>query len=186
LSRLKSSTVSVWGSRFIISAIIQGAIITLLTLLSVAVQLMLSSINIIQYLSLTFEGASKWVFFGFIVYLILTVAIAVTAVFYNHLETHMRKKIGGFMTILAWTHLLGMNVGGTTIAITMIFAGLMGSGILGVITSGGSASAVANNAVLVQYIPSIATFAAILAIGVIAGGIAFISTYLQKNPLPTD
>jgi hypothetical protein len=147
---------------------------------------MLSSINIIQYLSLTFEGASKWVFFGFIVYLILTVAIAVTAVFYNHLETHMRKRIGRFRTILAWTHLLGMNVGGTAIAITMIFAGLMGSGILGVITNGGSATAVANNAVLVQYIPSIATFAAILAIGVIAGGIAFISTYLQKNPLSTE
>jgi hypothetical protein len=186
-SGLSTPTASVWGSRFIISAIIQGAIITSLTLLSVAAQLFLfSSTNIIQYLSLSFDGASKWVFFGFIVYLILTVAIAVTAVFYNHLETHMRKKIGGFKKILAWTHLLGMNVGGTAIAVTMIFAGLMGSGILGVITSGGSASAVANNGVLVQYIPSIATFAAILAIGVITGGIAFISTYLQKNPLPTE
>jgi hypothetical protein len=190
-SALSTPTESVWGSRFIISAIIQGAIITLLTLLSVAVQSLFSSAtNIIQYLSLSFDGASKWVFFGFIVYLILIVAIAVTAVFYNHLETHMRKKSGGFKKILAWTHLLGMNVGGTAIAITMIFAGLMGSGILGVITAGGSASAVAklapNNGVLVQFIPPIATFAAILAIGVIAGGIAFISTYLQKNLLPTE
>jgi hypothetical protein len=186
-----TATTSVWASRFIISAIIQGAIITTLTVLSVTGQLLFSSaINIIQYLSLSFDGPSKWVFFGFIVYLILTVAIAVTAVFYNHLETHMRKNIRGSKKILAWTHLLGMNVGGTAVAITMIFAGLIGSGILGVITGGGSASAVAklapNNGIMVQFIPPIAVFATILAIGVIAGGIAFITTYLQKHPLSTD
>ncbi len=178
-------TIGLWGSRFIISAIIQGAIITGLTILSVTVQLLLiSSINIIQYLSLSFDGPSKWVFFGFIVYLILTVAIAVTAVFYDHLETQMRRDIRRFKTAFAWTHLIAMNVGGTAVAITMIFAGLMGSGILGVITGGGTASAVAklapNNGIMVQFIPPIAIFAAILAIGVIAGGVTFITTYLQK------
>jgi len=35
-----------------------------------------------------------------------------------------------------------MNVGGTAITLTMIFAGLAGSGILGVITSGGGVSAI--------------------------------------------
>jgi hypothetical protein len=91
-----------------------------------------------------------------IIYLILTVGIAVTAVFDKHLETHLRKKIREFKTILAWTHFLDMNVGGTAVAITMICAGLIGSGILGVITSGGSASAVAklapNNAIMVRFI----------------------------------
>ncbi|MGB8935393.1 MAG: hypothetical protein WCC17_09850 [Candidatus Nitrosopolaris sp.] len=47
-------------------------------------------------------------------------------------------------------------IGGTAIAITMIFAGLIDSGILAVITSGGSASAVAklapnNSAIYLSY-----------------------------------
>lgn len=88
------SSISTWGNRFIIAAIIQGAIITGLTLLIVAIQLSFSSsINIIQFLSLSFEGPAKWFFLGYIFYLILVVAIAVTAVFYNHLEINMGKRI---------------------------------------------------------------------------------------------
>ena len=97
----------------------------------------------------------------------------------------MGKSISGFRKLLAWIHLIGMNVGGTVITLTMIFAGLIGSGIFNVITSGGSASAVAgltpNNAIMVQFIPPIAAFAGLLSIGVIAGGITYIATYLQKN-----
>ena len=179
-------TTSIWGNRFIIAAIIQGAIITGLTLLIVAIQLLFSStINIIQFLSLSFEGPAKWFFLGYIFYMILVVAIAVTAVFYNHLEINMTKRISRFRKVLAWIHLIGMNVGGTAITLTMIFAGLIGSGILGVITSGASASAVAkltpNNAIMAQFIPPIATFAGLLSIGVIAGGITYIVTYLQKE-----
>src|SRR5438874_13183408 len=133
----------VWSNRFIISAIIQGAIITGLTILIVSIQLLFSSkINIIQFLSLSFEGPAKWFFLGYIFYMILVVAIAVTAVFYNHLEINMGKKVRRSKTVLAWIHLIGMNVGGTAITLTMIFAGLIGSGIFSVITSGGSSSAV--------------------------------------------
>ena len=97
----------------------------------------------------------------------------------------MGKRIRGFRAVLAWIHLIGMNVGGTAITISMIFAGLIGSGIFGVITSGGGASAVAkltsNPAVMVQFIPPIAAFAGLLSVGVIAGGVTYIATYLQKN-----
>jgi hypothetical protein len=117
--------------------------------------------------------------------MILVVAIAVTAVFYYHLEISMGKRIRGLKAVLAWIHLIGMNVGGTTVTMTMIFAGLIGSGILGVITSGGSPSAVSqlksNDAIMVQFITPIAVFAGILSIGVISGGITYILTYLQKT-----
>ena len=182
-----SSLVSVWGNRFIISAIIQGAIITGFTIVVVSIQILFSSsINIIQFLSLSFEGPAKWFFLGYIFYMILVVAIAVTAVFYNHLEINMGKKIRGFKSVLAWIHLIGMNIGGTALTMTMIFAGLIGSGILGVITSGGdSASAVSqlrpNIAIMVQFITPIASFAGILSIGVISGGITYILTYLKKQ-----
>src|SRR6185503_13862380 len=150
----------VWSNRFIISAIIQGAIITGLTISIVSIQLLFSSkINIIQFLSLSFEGPAKWFFLGYIFYLILVVAIAVTAVFYNHLEVYMGKQIRGFRSVLAWIHIVGMNVGGAATTIAMIFAGLAGSGIIGAILGGGDHALQPNVAIMEQFINPIAAFA---------------------------
>jgi hypothetical protein len=171
---------SPWSNRFIIAAIVQGAAITGLTLALVAAQLLASGTNIIQLLSLSFEGPAKWFFLGYIFYLILVVAIAVTAVFYNHLEVSMGRQIKGFRSALAWTHLVGMNVGGAATTIAMIFAGLAGSGILGV-TLGGNELLQPNAAIMDQFVPVIAAFTVLLSIGVLAGGLAYIMTYLQKN-----
>src|SRR5919201_2149367 len=143
-------TSSIWSNRFIIAAIAQGAVITVLTLSIVTAQLLVSGINIIQFLSLSFEGPAKWFFLGYIFYLILVVAIAVTAVFYNHLEVGMGRQIKGFRSVLAWIHFVGMNVGGAATTIAMIFAGLAGSGILDVIL-GRSNSAQPNVAILDQF-----------------------------------
>ena len=175
----------VWSNRFIISAIIQGAIITGLTISIVSIQLLFSSkMNIIQFLSLSFEGPAKWFFLGYIFYMILVVAIAVTATFYHHLEIDMRKNIRGFKTILAWIHLVGMNVGGAATTLTMVFAGLIGSGILSVITGGASTSVSQlqpNVGVMIQFISPISAFAGLLSIGVLSGDITYIITYLQKS-----
>lgn len=108
------------------------------------------------------------------------VAIAVTAVFYNHLEVGMGRQIRGFRSVLAWIHLVGMNIGGAATTIAMIFAGLAGSGILDVILSGGD-SLQPNVAIMEQFINPIAAFAGLLSVGVLAGGIAYITTYLRKG-----
>ena len=114
-------------------------------------------------------------------------AIAVTATFYHHLEIDMRKSIHGFKSVLAWIHLVGMNVGGGATTLTMIFAGLMGSGILSVITSGASTSSAPqlqpNVGIMVQFISPISAFAGLLSVGVISGGIVYIATYLQKSDI---
>ncbi|MGI0047999.1 MAG: hypothetical protein ACREAW_00520 [Nitrososphaera sp.] len=170
---------SAWSNRFIIAAIVQGAAITGLTLAFVAAQMLASGANIIQFLSLSFEGPAKWFFLGYIFYLILVVAIAVTAVFYNHLEVGMGRQIRGFRSVLAWIHLAGMNVGGAATTIAMIFAGLAGSGVLGVILGGSGSQP--NVAIMEQFVPVIAAFTGLLSVGVIAGGLAYITTYLQKN-----
>ena len=174
-----------WGNRFILSAIIQGAVITILTLIIVGFQLTISNINIIQYLSLTFDGPSKWFFLGYILYLILIVAIAVTAVFYLHLEIHMGKKITGLKSVLAGIHLLGMNIGGAGTTIVMIYAGLAGSGILDIVlkgTTSGLGSTINSNVdIMVQFILPIAGFAGLLSIGVISGGLTYIMTFFQKT-----
>ena len=174
-----------WGNRFILSAIIQGAVITILTLTIVGFQLTISNINIIQYLSLTFDGPSKWFFLGYIFYLILIVAIAVTAVFYIHLEIHMDKKITGLRSVLAGIHLLGMNIGGAGTTIVMIYAGLAGLGILDIVlngtTSGISSTINSNVDIMVQFILPISGFAGLLSIGVISGGLTYITTFFQKS-----
>src|ERR671922_1976129 len=113
-----------WSNRFIIAAIVQGAVITGLTLAFVAAQMLTSGTNIIQFLSLSFEGPAKWIFLGYIFYMILVVAIAITAVFYSHLEVGMDRRIRGFRSFLAWVHLVGMNIGARATTTTMIFAGL--------------------------------------------------------------
>src|SRR3989442_5808083 len=99
---------SVWSNRFIIAAIVQGAVITGLTLVIVAAQMLTSGTNIIQFLSLSFEGPAKWFFLGYIFYLILVVAIAVTAVFFKHLEMGMGKENPGIKAVLSWVNFLGM------------------------------------------------------------------------------
>src|SRR5918995_2311209 len=125
-----------WGNRFIIAAIIQGGIITGMALSTVAFQLLTKDVDIIQFLSLSFEGPAKWFFIGIILYLILVVAIATTAVFYNHLEINLKRKFSKVSNILAWIHLLGMNIGGPGATILMIFAGLAGSGVLSLFIEG--------------------------------------------------
>jgi hypothetical protein len=49
-----------------VSAIFQGAVITLLTASFIGMQLLFSSVNIIQLLSLSFEGLAKWIFLGYV------------------------------------------------------------------------------------------------------------------------
>jgi len=169
-----------WANRFLKSAIIQGAVITLLTVLFISIQLLLSSnINIIQFLSLSFEGPAKWIFLGYIFYMILIVAIATTAVFYNHFEVNMHRGMQGFRSVLAWIHLLGMNVGGATVTLTIAYAGLIGSGVIGTILSGGNITELRTDTqIMEQFIIPISIFSAVLVIGLIAGGLTFLLNYL--------
>ena len=142
-----------------------------------------SALNIIQFLSLSFEGPAKWIFLGYILYIILAVAIATIALFYNHFDINLHKSIRGSRCLLAWVHLIGINAGGACVTITMIFAGLIGSGALAVVTSGSGATQLKpNTEIMVQFILPISVFAAVLVTGVIAGGIVFITNYLgMKN-----
>ena len=174
-----------WSSRFILAAIVQGAIITGLTLFFVGAQVIISGINIIQFPSLSFEGPAKWFFLGYIFYPILVVAIAVTAVFYNHLEVNMNRRISGIRSVLAWIHLFGMNVGGAATTITMIFAGLAGTRIIDIILSGASAQAMENLqpnlTIMEQFVSPIAALAGLLSVGVLSGGLAFVTSYYKKH-----
>jgi len=170
---------STWGNRFIIAAILQGGIITIMALSMVGAQAVFTKVNMIQFLSLSFEGPAKWVFLGLMFYLILIVAIAVTAVFYSHLEINLKRSFAGKSKILAWIHLIGMNVGGTGTTLLMIFAGLSGSGVMELFTKGEIGRQ--NLAVMDSFIPPIGLFIGLLALGVMCGGLAYTMAYLRKQ-----
>ncbi len=169
-----------WGNRFIITAIIQGGIMTSLALTMVASQFVFAiNFDMIQFLSLSFEGPAKWFFLGIVFYLIFIVAIAVTAIFYIHLEINLRRQISGLLNVLAWIHLIGMNIGGPLTTLLMIFAGLSGSGVLSVFTEGKISPQ--NIDVLNALTTPIALSIGILSIGVICGGLAYVLTYKKKK-----
>ena len=171
-----------WGNRFIAAAIIQGGIMTLIALSMVVIQFIFASkLNIIQFLSLSFEGPAKWFFLGIIFYLIIIVAIAVTAIFYIHLEVNLKRKISGILSVLAWIHLIGMNIGGPLATILMIFAGLSGSGIISIFTEGKIGQQ--NVEILNTLIAPISISIGILSIGVICGGLTYTLTYIKEKKI---
>jgi hypothetical protein len=140
-----------------------------------------SNFDMIQFLSLSFEGPAKWFFLGIVFYLTLIVAIAVTAIFYIHLEVNLRRQISGILNVLAWIHLIGMNIGGSLTTLLMIFAGISGSGVLSAFTEGKIGPQ--NVEVLNALTTPIAVAIGILSIGVISGGLAYILTYWKGKKI---
>jgi hypothetical protein len=91
-------------------------------------------------------------------------------------------KISGYRSLLAWVHLIGMNVGGASVTVTMIVAGLIGSGVYELVASGSVTNQLKpNTAVMAQFILPISVFAAVLVVGIIAGGIVFITNYFRMK-----
>jgi len=173
---------SKWSNRFIISTILQGSIIILITTSGIAMQMIYSStIDIIQFLSLSFEGPAKWIFLGYMFYLIMIVAIATVASFYNHLEVNLQKRIVGLKSLLAWIHLIGLNVGIPAVTMTIIYAGLVGSGIFDLIVNGQTSNLRENTTVMADFIIPIAVFAGVLITGTVSGTVLYFLTFLQ-NP----
>ena len=164
-----------WVDRFIIAAIIQGALVTGMALVIVIMQASNSQINIIQFLSLSFDGTAKWFFLGIIFHLIIIIAIAVTALFYSHLELTLKKEFSKTSKVLAYIHLIGMNVGGAGSMMIMTYAGLAGTGLVSVFTEGKLGPKYPE--IMDSFIEPIGGFIALLAIGVICGGIGFVMAY---------
>ena len=174
---------SKWAERFILSAIIQGIIALMLTASGIAIQFLYSSkVNIIQFLSLSFEGAAKWAFIGFIFYIILIISMAMVATFYNYIEMYMQKRIHGTKSVLTWFNLVATNVGGAGLALTMIYGGLAGTGMLEVIITGDANSLTENPSIMAEFIVPISLFAAFLIAGALVGSFVFLSIYFDSKP----
>ena len=113
-----------FGKRFIISAMVQGAILIGLTIALFVNQILVFNGNIENMFNFAFTDSVGIFFFGYILQIALTAGLATIGLFYNHIETNLDKKFTRFNNIFSWIHLCGTNVFGSIITISLIFAGI--------------------------------------------------------------
>jgi hypothetical protein len=119
---------SKWSGRFIWTAIIQGAIVALLTAMLAAfsvgieyprklVEMMLAQPAIGFSEVAALAGLGLYLVVG-------VIGTGLTAQFYHHFEVRVGRPYKGFVSNgLAWVHLILMNVGVAGASVLMIYAG---------------------------------------------------------------
>jgi len=173
-------------SRFIIAAIFQGALATALTIYIVLGQIFWLKPEVSRVIAL--GSAGNWFTLGYVTYLIVgVIGVAVTALFYHYIESTLGKSYTGAANILAWLHLILMNVGiiGTT-WLLMISGYLGGAAMLPpeVGGKGWNAGQVHVNVfygIPLGYPTWISFFIIILAVGVFLGGLGYLITWTKKT-----
>jgi len=178
--RQTSVTASKWSSRFIWAAVVQGLILTIVTVVIVEP---LSYFNINWPLNyspskvIAGGGGGTWMFTGYILYLVVgVVAIAVTAMFYFQIEGVMGKAYHGLTNYLAWGHYILLNVGVAGSMLLMIWGGYMAGYAAAPVASGGLGytGGQIHVAYLGQLVNPIGAFVLVAALGAILGGAGFI------------
>jgi len=173
-------TASKWSSRFIWAAVVQGLILTIVTVLIVEP---LSYFNINWPLNyspskvIAGGGGGTWMFTGYILYLVVgVVAVAVTAMFYFQIEGVSGKVYHGLTNYLAWGHYIFMNVGVAGAMLLMIWGGYMAGYAAAPVASGGLGYTGEQIHVtyLGQLVNPIGAFVLLAALGAILGGVGFI------------
>ncbi|MDG6905624.1 MAG: hypothetical protein JRN20_07565 [Nitrososphaerota archaeon] len=167
-----------WASRFIWAAVIQGLIITIVTILILEP---LSDFNISWYFSpsrvIAGGGAGTWMFTGYILYLVVgVIGVAVTSIFYFYIEGIQGKVYSGLANALAWGHYVFMNVGVAGSMLLMMWGGYM-AGYAGTATAAGGlgyTTTEIHEKILGQLTNPIGALVLLAALGAILGGLGFI------------
>jgi heme/copper-type cytochrome/quinol oxidase subunit 1 len=174
---------SIWTRRFIGAAIIQGAIIIGLTVFLVLSQISVLKPEVSRVIAA--GGAGTWFTFGYLMYVIVgVIGVAVSAFFYYYLEkvigiNYSRSIIA---KIMAWIHLLLMNIGTTTAMGLLMYVGYVGgAATLPKVVGGGGLNGLQAHEILGPFVEPISAAILVLVAGVLAGGIGFLIIYRTKN-----
>jgi hypothetical protein len=169
---------SIWTRRFIGAAIIQGAIIIVLTVFLILSQISILKPEVSRVMAA--GGAGTWFTFGYLMYVIVgVIGVAVSSLFYYYLEkvigiNYSRSIIA---KIMAWIHLLLMNIGTTSAMGLLMYVGYIGgAATLPKVVGGGGL-----NEILMPFVGPISVTILVLVAGVLAGGIGFLIMYRTKN-----
>lgn len=186
------SPTSKWANRFIIAAIVQGALAAGVTsyLLYDAVYGSPGPARIVAG-----GSAGTWLTVGYLGYIMLgPLVAAVTALFYQHLEVNLRSPYKGWPNIFAWLHLVLMNVGVVGATWLMMNGGYRGGALTISLEaqnptwSIGQVLGQVHEQVLSGYPGYIAPFAALAIIGAFAGGLGYMVIWRRapKKPAPAN
>ncbi len=182
------SVQSKWANRFVVAAIIQGALAAGVTayLLYDAVYQTPGSARIVAG-----GGAGTWLTVGYLGYIMLgPLAAAVTSLFYQHIEVNLHALYKGWTNALAWIHLVAMNVGVVGGTWIMMNGGWRG-GALAIALQQQTPpltpvqiSSQVHVQVLGGLPPYIAWFAAVAIVGAFAGGVGYVVAWRRSMKTP--
>ncbi len=175
-----------WANRFIIAAIVQGALAAALTgyLLAAGIG-WLGGVAASKMVAA--GGAGTWLTVGYLTYIVLgPIAVAVTALFYQHLETGLNTIYTGWTRLMAWAHILLMNIGVVGATWLMMNAGFLGGAAAAKVSDGGlgwNPGQVHTN-IMQYYPPYIAIFIAIAIAGAFLGGVGYVVVWRRSMRTP--
>lgn len=182
-SPLSQPTISYskWSGRFTWTAIIQSAIVALLTAMLAAFSVgMEYPLKLVEMMltqpAIGFSEVTALAGLG--LYLVVgVIGTGLTAQFYHHFEVRVGRPYTGFVSNgLAWVHLILMNVGVAAASILMIYAGYLGDIAVSSREFGGFEMSIEQAAeqILNPFITPVAAFLLVIVVGAVAGGAGFI------------
>jgi hypothetical protein len=181
---------SKWAARFTWAAIIQGAIVALLTamLAAFAATTGYPILLIETMLSIPQVGFSEiTALAGLGLYLVVgVIGTGLTAQFYHHFEIRTGKPYKGRITNgLALIHIVLMNFGVAATSILMIYAGYLGDIAVSETESGGFGMTIEQTSkqILNPFIVPVSSLLLITVIGAVAGGAGFIINQFQRQDI---
>jgi hypothetical protein len=182
---------SKWANRFTWTAIIQGAIVVLLTAMLAAFSLGMEYPRKLVEMMLAqpaigFSEVAALAGLG--LYLVVgVIGTGLTAQFYHHFEVRAGKPYVGLVSNgLAWVHLVLMNVGVAAASMLMIYAGYLGDLAFSSREFGGFEMSIEQTSeqILNPYIAPVAAMLLVMVTGAVAGGAGFIINYSSSRLSP--
>jgi hypothetical protein len=179
---------SKWSGRFTWAAIIQGAIVALLTAMLAAFSVgMEYPRKLVEMLiaqpAIGFSEVTALAGLG--LYLVVgVIGTGLTAQFYHHFEVRAGKPYVGFVSNgLAWVHLVLMNVGVAAASMLMIYAGYLGDVAVSSREFGGFEMTIdqAAEQILNPFVTPVAALLLVTVGGAVAGGTGFIINYSSSR-----
>lgn len=175
------NTNGTWTKRFMVAAVIQGAVVVGLTFFLVLGQISYLKPEISRVMAA--GGAGTWLTFGYVMYIIVgVIGVAVSALFYHYLEGMMSRQLTRSAGVLAWIHLILMNFGAAAAMGMLMYAGYVGGAAMLPESVGGKGlNAAEAHEVLGSFTEPISLAILIILVGVMAGGLSFVITYMRHN-----
>ena len=169
---------SKWAGRFILAAIIEGLFAVIATVLIInPINIFTSNTYYAPSKVIASNGAGTWLFTGYISFLVVgVVAMAVTAIFYLYIEGIQGKPYKGITNLLAWGHIIFMNVGVAGSMFLMMWGGYLAGWASAPVSSGGEGlnAEQVHVQILGALVDPIGGLALLACLGALLGGLGYL------------